>query len=471
MAAYTYAYTGIGNPSTVRRSDGLEFPQVPGTVEYQQWQAYTAAGGVTAPPAAIAIEDYQFRGNAIVNDRASDARRAAQNLLVPEDLGNMLRFAEAEDSYRDVTPTEGEYPLLVAEKPWNGGTLAGVTLTVYQESYALRVRLGYIEHVRRVALQGIADSTTPEGVLAVIAGLDFSGPRILTPAPAVLRLSPNAPVLDKGTKTLTPSVQTLTLTPPANTLNGPATGAPAGIAVDHDGNPEAGAFWLSNNFLNPLTHSFIIGGWVRLDGACGSSGNNQGHVVFAIPRDSANYDNQSGFTLYCGASKGSSPFSMLGEVSNNATWNDATVGPFTTGTNYYVAMVWDAVAMNATWYWRADGEGTMHSATAGSALTTFSGGSMDGLWLATDNGGVIERGSHLSMRNWRAWKVLGVSTLGSTELMAESHSPTPVITANLHANYPLGSHTDLEDTSGNGRDLTLIGSVTDANMDPADLHV
>ena len=161
---------------------------------------------------------------------------------------------------------------------------------------------------------------------------------------------------------------------------------------------------------------------------------------------------------------------MTGEVSNNATWNQAAVGPFDTGTAYFVAMVWNGVTHNATWYWKADEEGSLQSATAGSGLTFGGGQAMDGVWFGTDNGGAIERGSHLTFKKARSWKMTGAPTLGATELLAESFSPTPVITAGLFAVYDMVDEADFGDLSGAHRDLTGIGTMTRGDLDPVDLH-
>jgi hypothetical protein len=246
--------------------------------------------------------------------------------------------------------------------------------------------------------------------------------------------------------------------------------AARGFRVNYDGTGgDVGMRWASTNFLDPVTTSLTVCGWVRIKGAVGAGSNDQGHVVLCLPHNSTNFDTESGFSMYCMACKGGGPWVMTGEVSNNATWNDATMGTFAVDTDYFWAMVWDSATGNATWYWAADGAGSLSSATAGSGLTWGGGGAMDGIWLGTDLLGDIPRGGNLEITCVKMW--VGI-TKDATELFSEMNSDALVDTSggSSRSHWPIMSQSDTSDDGGSSRTLTVLGSLSAPTMDPVDIQ-
>jgi hypothetical protein len=66
----------------------------------------------------------------------------------------------------------------------------------------------------------------------------------------------------------------------------------------------------------------------------------------------------------------------------------------------------------------------------------------------------------------KAWN--GVA-LTQAQMIAELSYHAPVIVANLWAVYKLPGHTDLTDSSGNGRHLSAVNGPLTTGTDPADL--
>jgi hypothetical protein len=66
------------------------------------------------------------------------------------------------------------------------------------------------------------------------------------------------------------------------------------------------------------------------------------------------------------------------------------------------------------------------------------------------------------LANVRVW----AAALSQAELSAEWSSPTPVRTSGLWADWPLSTHTDLTDHSGNGRDLVAGATATTTEDGP-----
>jgi hypothetical protein len=239
-----------------------------------------------------------------------------------------------------------------------------------------------------------------------------------------------------------------------------------GFRVDHDGNPEAFASWQSTNFLDPNTDSFVLCGWVRLKGPCGSAGNAQGHIVFAMPFTASDFDAGSGFIMLCDTSKAAGPWQMAGSISNNATWNAGDLGLFAQDTDYFWAIVYDGVGHNAVWYWAVDGAGSLSSATYGSAIGSFGVSKFDGIWLGSDNVGAIERGANMEITDVKFW--MG-RTMTSGQLFSEMNSDTVVDASSIHSRWPLANSSDTSDSTGNGHTLTFSGTVTNGVMDPTDI--
>lgn len=61
---------------------------------------------------------------------------------------------------------------------------------------------------------------------------------------------------------------------------------------------------------------------------------------------------------------------------------------------------------------------------------------------------------------------LWTSALTGGQLLTESQSQTPVITSGLWASWPLLVHTDVNDSSGNGRHWTVQGTLTTGSDSP-----
>jgi hypothetical protein len=172
--AYTYAYTGVGTPSTVLRSDGTEFPQDPALALYQEWQAWIGGGGTTTPAAAVSLDDMKDRGFRVLNSMAADARRALTQAGIAEDLGNALRFKEAQDYEVDGSPDPADYPMLAAEIPGNGADVDAVHDAVLAELATLKTGLAAIEVIRRDAYADIDAATTEGEITAILAAVDFT---------------------------------------------------------------------------------------------------------------------------------------------------------------------------------------------------------------------------------------------------------------------------------------------------------
>ncbi len=169
--AYTYAYTGVGSPSTVLRSDGSEFPQDPGNVIYQEWLAFTAGGGSTTAAPTVTLAARKLAAQAYLRDRAADLRLTALGSRQADSVFQALRFREAQDCEADGSPTEGEYPLLAAEIGSNGANLDEVHDNVLAELATLKTDLVAIEEVRIGAhddVEGAADAVDIDAILAAV---------------------------------------------------------------------------------------------------------------------------------------------------------------------------------------------------------------------------------------------------------------------------------------------------------------
>ena len=189
--AFTYQYTGTGSPSHVRRSpDEVEFPQDPSLGIYQEWQAWVSAGGQTQAADAVAVDWFIDPGLELLNKIAGDARRAAARRPVQEDLGNLLRFDEAIAYAADPSPVEADYPLLAAEVPGLGATLAKVQEAVIAEREALVLELAEIETTRRTAWAAIEDAESADEVREILEAIDWIGTLTLTPGIAELLVRP-----------------------------------------------------------------------------------------------------------------------------------------------------------------------------------------------------------------------------------------------------------------------------------------
>lgn len=101
--AYTYSFTGVGVPSSVLRSDGVEFPQDPGNLYFGEWQVYVAGGGVTSAAAAPTLAQAKTRAAHLIDQRAADVRAAYAHEVDDDDLYHALRLKEAADRPDEVS--------------------------------------------------------------------------------------------------------------------------------------------------------------------------------------------------------------------------------------------------------------------------------------------------------------------------------------------------------------------------------
>ncbi|MCZ4602919.1 hypothetical protein O3S80_03860 [Streptomyces sp. Lzd4kr] len=157
-----------------------------------------------------------------------------------------------------------------------------------------------------------------------------------------------------------------------------------------------------------------------------------------------------------------------GTIATWATGSDGLSGPnyFTGGgsvtnaTNMAVGE-WRKIAISC-----AGTTGKSYVATVGGATEVDSGtvavGTPDGLTLGgrapADSSEVFD-GRLAYVRVWTA-------ELTQAEIEAEWASVTPVVTANLWADWPLTDSTDLTDHSGNGRNLTAGSTAVSTEADP-----
>lgn len=61
------------------------------------------------------------------------------------------------------------------------------------------------------------------------------------------------------------------------------------------------------------------------------------------------------------------------------------------------------------------------------------------------------------------------TAFSAAQLDAEAESATPVITSGLWQDTPLSGSADLADDSGNGRDWTAVGTLSNGQADPSDI--
>jgi hypothetical protein len=142
---------------------------------------------------------------------------------------------------------------------------------------------------------------------------------------------------------------------------------------------------------------------------------------------------------------------------NFATESDGLAGPgyFTGGGSLVAATgmavgAWRKVAITCT-----GTTGTLYVATPG-GVTEVDGGTVGG--AASPTGLTFGARAHNDgdeplngrLAYWRLWSAV----LTQTQVEAEWLSTTPVVTANLWADWPLSSAADLTDHSGNGRHLS-----------------
>lgn len=237
-----------------------------------------------------------------------------------------------------------------------------------------------------------------------------------------------------------------------------------GIKVNHNGDTIAYAAWVSSNFLDPQTQDFSASIWVRVKGASSGS-DGEGHTVFNMPADIDFYGN-GGLQLFSNDATAASPWSFRGRLYAAALDDQNLTTVAATNEDWFLAFTWDATADQATWYYAKDGDSSLTSIQSAAAFA-WGGRLLDGVYL----GGTIlagnHKGSNVELTNCKFW--VG-GALSNAEHFTEMNSEAVMRTTNLFAHWKLASAADLNDYSGNGRDLTITGSVTSGTMDPVDLQ-
>lgn len=130
----------------------------------------------------------------------------------------------------------------------------------------------------------------------------------------------------------------------------------------------------------------------------------------------------------------------------------------TNGWRRVMAVINGVGANNCTVYWGDDNPATDLTAAVGSVAT--------GAPTALSVGG---RGGGDTSERWggdMAYPRMWTAALTPTEGKAELASTVPVRTADLWADWPLLTHTDLTDHSGNGRHLTAGATATTTQDNP-----
>lgn len=181
--AYTYKYTGFGDPSTVQKKLSgavvAEFPQDPGNDEYQTWLLFTAGGGSTTAADVPSIATVRAAAKVTLDGLAVAARNAIylEAGLSDDRLGAALRFAEAqrfEDEGAASPADDADYPLLSAEIDVNGDDADEVHTAVLAELATLKAAMATTEEERLGLYADVDDAVDATAVAAVLAGVAFS---------------------------------------------------------------------------------------------------------------------------------------------------------------------------------------------------------------------------------------------------------------------------------------------------------
>lgn len=238
-----------------------------------------------------------------------------------------------------------------------------------------------------------------------------------------------------------------------------------GIKVNHDGNAGISyASWEATDFIDPAAEDFSICGWMRIKGASTGS-NNEGQTPFSIPGDAADFFNFGGVEIHASDANAGTPWSMVGRQYNGGSIDDTNfTTTFATDEDWFVAMVWDVTADQATWYFAKDGDVAL-TTVAGATGRTWNGHAWQGIFFGATSG-ANDKGANVELTNWKAWRAL----LSSADVLSEMKSELPVThTGDKFGHWKMTDSSDLADYSGNGRDLTATGTVTSGTMDPQDI--
>lgn len=234
-----------------------------------------------------------------------------------------------------------------------------------------------------------------------------------------------------------------------------------GVTVNHNGSTLAGAHWTSANFLSPEVADFSFCMWVQINGVSIGS-NTDGHVAVCFPANSAAFYGSGGFDIYTTTATSASPWTFTGRIHNGGGVDDESMASMATSENWFLAMSWDNGTQTATWYWAKDGDVALNTTTGTRTMTASQ--NLDGVRFGALPEG-DNAGSRLTFTCARLWS----EATSSADFLDEMKSATVVHGTNLHSFWPLLNAADTSDASGNGHTLTMVGSVTDGTMDPADI--
>lgn len=226
--------------------------------------------------------------------------------------------------------------------------------------------------------------------------------------------------------------------------------AAAGMSVNGN-NANYGQYNHGAVAIDMTTTDFTVCGWMRLDGF---GTGNRGHFGFGIINAAFTAD----VTMTDETYDSTSPFDLRSCDHYGALDRVAVATP-ATGEDWFYAIVWDHTAGRFIYYGAIDGT-TSLTGVNGATGRTASDLSIVQVLRPTSN----NESQQLTVRN------VGVfaSALSAAQLRTQMTTDGPAFTA--FAYWPMANSTDTSDSSGNGRTLTLNGTITSGNMDPVDLQ-
>lgn len=189
--------------AVLRTSDGALIPNDPRNRDWAAYQTWLAVPN-TPDPAPVSLAEHRTRAKADVDVEAD--RRLAVYWPVRSGPGaffDMVRYREALDADADGTPTAAEYPIMDAEIPHTGATIAAVADQVIADVDAYRVQAALIQGVRLDAHDDIDSAGTLAAVRAVVDGIQWPNelrPSIVsgTAEVPVHRIDPILPAIVAG---------------------------------------------------------------------------------------------------------------------------------------------------------------------------------------------------------------------------------------------------------------------------------
>lgn len=170
-------YTFVANPKTTIPADALEISDE----EYKQLLELQAAGYSIEPgkngkpeaiaPAALSIETVRSLACMRID---ADAERQRLKYITPGHGQAMVYSEKAAEAVRfaaDTSPTLGNYPLLMAEVGLTADTIEDVVQTILNRRNLWLWIAAKIERARLQAKKLVNESTSPEDIEAIVAGI------------------------------------------------------------------------------------------------------------------------------------------------------------------------------------------------------------------------------------------------------------------------------------------------------------